>query len=101
MAIIGHFTKQEDGSFSGTIETLTIRTRATFAPITKRGEKFPDFRIVSDLADIGAAWERTTEDTTYLSVSLDDPSFAAPIKCRLSKTGAEHGYSLIWERKYS
>jgi uncharacterized protein (DUF736 family) len=99
MAIIGTFTKQEDGSFSGTIETLTIHARATFEPITKRGEKAPDYRIVSDLADIGAAWERTKEGATHLSVRLDDPSFAAPINCRLTKTGAERGYSLIWERE--
>ena len=98
MAIIGTFTKQENGSICGTIETLTIHSRATFEPITKRGEKAPDYRITSDLADIGAAWERTNEGVTHLSVRLDDPSFPAPINCRLIKTGAEHGYSLIWER---
>jgi uncharacterized protein (DUF736 family) len=98
MAIIGHFTKQENGSFSGNIETLTIHARATFEPITKRGEKAPDYRIVSVLTDIGAAWERTTEGATHLSVRLDDPSFPTPINCRLIKTGAERGYSLIWER---
>jgi uncharacterized protein (DUF736 family) len=97
MAIIGTFTKQKDGSFSGTIQTLTIHTQATFEPLTKRGEKAPDYRIISDLADIGAAWERTSEGA-ILSVRLDDPSFAAPINCRLTKTGAERGYSLIWER---
>jgi uncharacterized protein (DUF736 family) len=32
-------------------------------------------------------------------VRLDDPSFTAPINCRLVKTGAEHGYSLVWERE--
>jgi len=101
MAIIGTFTKQENGSISGTIETLTIRTRATFDPIEKRGEKSPAYRILSGLSEIGAAWEHTTDGKSYLSVRLDDPTFAAPISCRLIKTGSEHGYSLIWERKRS
>jgi uncharacterized protein (DUF736 family) len=98
MAIIGTFTKQENGTLSGTIQTLTISIRATFDPTAKRGEKSPDYRITSGLAELGAAWERTAEGTAYLSVRLDDPSFAAPVNCRLIKTGAEHGYSLIWER---
>jgi len=98
MAIIGHFTKQENGSYTGSIETLTFTTRATFEPVAKRGEKSPDYRITFGLSEIGAAWQRTSGDSSYLFVHLDDPSFAAPIKCRLIKTGAEHGYSLIWER---
>jgi len=98
MAIIGHFTKQENGSYVGSLETLTLKGRVAFEPLSKRGERFPDFRISSGLAEIGAAWQRTKEGSSYLSVHLDDPSFAAPIKCRLIKTGAEHGYSLIWER---
>jgi uncharacterized protein (DUF736 family) len=99
MAIIGIFTKQENGSYVGTIETLTFKTQATFEPLTKRGEKSPDYRITSGLTDIGAAWTRSgDEGQTSLSVRLDDPSFAAPINCRLVKTGAERSYSLIWER---
>ena len=98
MATIGTFTKQENGGYSGTIETLTLNARATFEPVTKRGEKSPDYRITSGTADIGAAWERASDGASYLSVRLDDPSFAAPINCRLVKTGIEHGFSLIWER---
>jgi len=98
MAIIGQFSKQENGSYIGSLETLTLKGRVTFEPLSKRGEKFPDYRITSGLTEIGAAWERTTEGNSYLSVRLDDPSFAAPINCRLVKTSIEHGYSLIWER---
>jgi len=98
MAIIGKFTKQENGGYEGTIETLTLNVRATFEPLAKRGEKSPDYRISSRMTDIGAAWEPTSEGAASLSVRLDDPSFPAPINCRLVKTGAEHGYSLIWER---
>jgi uncharacterized protein (DUF736 family) len=100
MATIGYFTKQENGGFTGTIETLTLSTRATFEPLAKRGEKSPAYRITTELGDIGAAWTWSGEKVeSYLSVRFDDPSFTAPINCRLVKTGAEHGYSLVWERE--
>ena len=103
MAIIGKFTKQENGSFFGSITTLTISTLATFEPAPKKSDKSPDFRVFNHTDDytseIGAAWNKTSrEGAQYLSVRLDDPSFAAPINCRLIKTGSESGHSLIWER---
>jgi uncharacterized protein (DUF736 family) len=99
MAIIGHFTKQENGGYAGSIETLTFTTRAIFQPLERRGENSPDFRITFGLSEIGAAWRKAANGGEgYLSVSLDDPSLTAPINCRLVKSGAEHSYSLIWER---
>jgi len=98
MAIIGYFTKQDNGSYTGSIETLTVKTRATFEPTEKRGDKSPDYRITFGLCEAGAAWKHSAQNGEHLSVQLDDPSYAAPINCRLVKTGAEHGYSLIWER---
>jgi uncharacterized protein (DUF736 family) len=99
MAIIGNLTKKENGTFEGNIETLTLNiTRVSFEPLIKRGDKSPDYRIFAGLAEIGAAWKRSGENGEHLSVRIDDPSFSAPIDCRLVKTGAEPGYSLIWER---
>jgi uncharacterized protein (DUF736 family) len=65
VAIIGIFTKQENGGYNGTIETLTLKAQATFELLTKRGEKSPDFRITSGLTDIGAAWERASDGASY------------------------------------
>lgn len=99
MATIGNFTKEENGAFKGNIETLTLNiVRVNFEPLAKRGDKSPDYRIFAGLAEIGAAWKRTGGNGEHLSVRIDDPSFLAPVDCRLVKTGAEHGYSLIWER---
>lgn len=99
MAIIGIFSKQEDGGYSGTIQTLTYTTRAYFKPLAKRGDKSPDYHITGGLSEFGAAWTRAGEKgEAYLSVRLDDPGFAAPVNCRLIKGGIEDGYNLIWER---
>jgi uncharacterized protein (DUF736 family) len=104
MAIIGNFKATQNG-YTGVIETLTLKAAVEFTPTERKSsEKAPDFRIFSKTGvEIGAAWETTSRDTGahYLSVKLDDPSFAAPIQCRLIKSGAETGHSLLWDRRRS
>lgn len=102
MAIIGTFTKTSNG-FTGKIETLTLRANIRFESASKKTDNAPDFRIFHEAdgisSEIGAAWQKTSkEGAHYLSARLDDPSFAAPIDCRLFKTGAEQTHSLVWER---
>ena len=102
MAIIGTFTRNETG-FSGIIRALTFTASVTIEPVaSKRGEKSPDYRVYcqsSGPGEIGAAWKRSSDGQEFLSVRIDDPTFPEPVDCRLMKTGAEHGHSLIWERK--
>jgi len=96
MAIIGIFTKQ-DGAFAGSLSTLTVKAKVNIAPVAKTGEKAPDFRVYAGKAEIGAAWSQTSkEGKPYLSVKLDDPSFASPILARLVET--DKGHSLVWTR---
>lgn len=103
MATIG--TLKKDGEeFSGTLETLTIRARISLSPNAKKSDKAPDYRIFQQTDDftseIGAAWKKTAKDgSEFLSVSIDDPSFADRINCSLIKTGTEHGYTLFWDRQ--
>lgn len=102
MATIGTFTKDGAG-FAGTIETLAYRAKVTLEPANKKNDNSPDFRVfqITDdfTSEIGAAWKKTSrEGAEYLSVSIDDPSFAAKINCRLVKTGSEHGHALYWDR---
>ncbi len=96
MTIIGNFTKQ-DGAFAGTITTLTISAKVTIQPAEKANDKAPDFRVFSYKAEIGGAWSATGKaGKSYLSVKLDDPSFAAPVQCRLIET--DKGHTLVWNR---
>jgi uncharacterized protein (DUF736 family) len=102
MIIGNNFKKMEDGSFTGVIRTLTLNLAVVFEPnTTKRGEKAPDYRITTeDRAELGGGWKETSNGgNTYLSVRLEDPALPASIFCALVKTGVEHGYSLVWERK--
>ena len=96
MAIIGTFTKQDNG-FQGSLSTLTVKAKVNIAPVEKTSEKAPDYRVFAGNAEIGAAWSATSkEGNPYLSVKLDDPSFPTAILCRLSET--DKGHSLIWTR---
>jgi uncharacterized protein (DUF736 family) len=96
MAIIGKFTKQ-DNAYQGTISTLLVNAKVTITPVEKTGEQSPDFRVFGGKAEIGAAWSTTSKaGNAYISVKLDDPSFAAPIFCRLVASDKVH--SLIWNR---
>lgn len=97
MATIGTFTRSGDG-FSGSVTTLTLDTKVQLKPVDKSSDKAPDFRILAGRAEIGAAWKKTsTENRSYLSVRLDDPSLPAPILANLCEM--ENGeFDLIWSR---
>ncbi len=99
MATIGNFHMQDDGSYAGSIKTLSLNVKsAQLRKADKDGEKSPDFRIFAGTVEFGAAWKKTSRDNRdYLSVKLDDPSFPAPIYASL--VDAEDGYSLIWSRR--
>ena len=98
MATIGSFTQQADGSYSGSIKTLTLNVKAAqLRANDKTDDKAPDFRIFSGQTEFGAAWKKTSQQNRdYLSVKLDDPSFPAPIYASLIEI--DGGHSLIWSR---
>jgi uncharacterized protein (DUF736 family) len=97
MATIGTFIASGNG-FNGTVKTLSLNVKAKLVPVERSNEKSPDFRILAGNVEFGAAWKKNSERGEYLSVKLDDPSFAAPIFATLSTVEGEEGYSLIWSR---
>lgn len=98
MAQIGTFTQAENGTFTGTIKTLTLNVKASIRPSDNDNEKAPDYRVLAGSVEFGAAWKRTSrEGRDYLSMKLDDPSFPAPIKANLVE-GEDGTHSLIWSR---
>lgn len=101
MALIGAFSKTAEG-YSGTIRTMTINVKAAFVLNDKNGnDKAPDFRVLADGKELGAAWRATAKaegGKPYLSVELDDPSFAAPISAALFENGEEGKANLVWSR---
>jgi uncharacterized protein (DUF736 family) len=105
MNIIGNFTKDAD-NYTGIVHTLPFSGAVTFEVVKERiSENTPDLRVYTNpnrqrgRVQIGAAWkERSEAGKEYLGVRLDEPSFPAPIFCRLIQLEGEEGYSLIWSR---
>ncbi len=98
MATIGTFTADTNG-YTGTLRTLTLNVKVKLVANDK-GEngKAPDFRLQAAGNDIGAAWKKTSEaGREYLSVTLDDPSFAATVYARLIE-GEDGTHDLLWTR---
>jgi uncharacterized protein (DUF736 family) len=78
MAAIGYVTRQDDGSFKGQLRTLSIRADIEIAENRRKNtDGQPDYRVVTDGVEIGAAWRRVSRDSgaSYISLSLAAPEF--------------------------
>ena len=98
MANIGTFAAQ-NGSYTGTIRTLTLNVKVRLVSSDKASENAPDYRVVAGNGlEIGAAWKKLSKaERPYLSVTLDDPSFPATLYDRLVE-GEDGAHNLIWSR---
>jgi uncharacterized protein (DUF736 family) len=98
MTTIGTFSKAEDGTFHGAIRTLTLNVKALdIRPVARTSNKAPDHRVFAGAVELGAAWTVSKPDKPEcLSVQIDDPSFAVPLKGFLAQTA--DGYELRWIR---
>ncbi|MDF3626095.1 MULTISPECIES: DUF736 domain-containing protein [Acetobacteraceae] len=104
MAQIGTFTRTSDG-FAGRLRTLALDVELTIVPATSSDvEHAPDYRVHLGDADagpeIGAGWKRTGEKAgTYLSLVLDDPTLAQPIRANLFQSDRQgRAFHLVWNR---
>jgi uncharacterized protein (DUF736 family) len=99
MAQIGTFTRDETGTYTGTIRTLTLNVKASIKPCDRDSDKAPDHRVTATGVEFGAGWSKTARETgvQYLSLKLDDPSFPAPIYASLVQ-GDNGEHKLIWSR---
>jgi uncharacterized protein (DUF736 family) len=100
MAMIGTFKLTQDGRFEGKVTTLTISTRLNIVPNTKSSDDQPDYRVYAGNAELGAGWSKVSDrGNDYLSLVLDDPSFAAPVYAALVPTAEPDAYRLVWNRR--
>jgi uncharacterized protein (DUF736 family) len=100
MANIGTFTKTAKG-YTGKIVTMSVQQKKVRieAETDVQNDKAPTHRVFVGRAEIGAGWaKRSNEGRDYLSLKLDDPSFAAPIYANLFDDEDGTTYNLIWSR---
>ncbi|OQM76714.1 DUF736 domain-containing protein [Manganibacter manganicus] len=104
MPQIGDFIRGEAG-FAGRIQTLMLDLEVSILPADpSEAGNAPDYRLYrgegEDVREIGAAWNRTGEKAgDYLSVLIDDPMLAHPIRANLFRNGGDAtAWSLHWNR---
>ncbi len=99
MAKIGSFKKVAD-EYRGQIITLSVQAKSVrITPEDNPSSNAPSHRVFIGEAEVGAAWEKTSQDKRpYLSVKLDDPSFAAPVFAQLFE-GEGDAHDLVWTRQ--
>ncbi|HEX8937636.1 MAG TPA: DUF736 family protein [Sphingomicrobium sp.] len=102
MPAIGHVTRTLNGGFKGQIKTLTIRADIDIvANDDKSSDSQPDFRVLSEGAEVGAGWSRRSETSgrDYVSLSLAAPEFGPRrLYANLGRAagGDEDSFAVIW-----
>ncbi|MDC9823285.1 DUF736 domain-containing protein [Devosia sp. ZB163] len=99
MATIGTF-KKSGNELTGEIITLSVQAKnVRIVPeASPANQNAPTHRVFVGKAEIGAAWtKKSNEGRSYLSVKLDDPSFASPIYANLFDDD-DTGATLVWSR---
>jgi uncharacterized protein (DUF736 family) len=104
MSLIGEFTRTKSG-YGGRIRTLALDAALVIVPAEHSdAENAPDYRVhLGDDADgpeVGAGWKRTGEKAgEYVSLQLDDPTFAQPIRANLFQSPDDKSaWGLYWNR---
>lgn len=97
MVQLGRFIRTETG-YEGRICTLTLNLALRIEPAPQLSESAPDHRVFAGEVECGAAWTPEDEGRGVLSLKIDDPSFAAPVRARLVRGRDEDDYVLLWRR---
>ncbi len=104
MSLIGQFSRTKSG-YSGRVRTLGLDAEVVLVPAEQSdAENAPDYRVHlgpdDDGPEVGAGWKRTGEKAgDYVSLQLDDPTFAHPIRANLfQSTDDKSAWGLHWNR---
>lgn len=103
MATIGFVQKNEKGAFEGTLKTLSINAGITILPVTPASDRAPNYKIVSNGAEVGAGWTKKgkTSGEDYVSLTFDAPELPSKIYANLGMAAGqddEYTFAIIWNR---
>jgi uncharacterized protein (DUF736 family) len=98
MATIANLTKQKDGGFSGTLILPSLDgKKIVFAPVEKKTDKGPVYRVTIGAFEAGAAWMKTSKKgNAYIGVKLSETSFPGGTIYPVVVKSDTAGYLLDW-----
>ncbi|WP_434721295.1 DUF736 domain-containing protein [Mesorhizobium sp. RIZ17] len=103
MPQIGELIRNQNG-YCGRVQTLSLNLDVTIVEAQPSDtENSPDYRVHAggeDGPEIGAGWKHSSEKAgEFVSLQLDDPTFAQPIRAYLFQNGDDKkSWSLQWSR---
>ncbi|MEJ5979118.1 DUF736 family protein [Novosphingobium sp. PS1R-30] len=102
MPAIGHVTRQSDGSFKGSLRTLSVSTDIQLVPNRAKMGDQPDYRVFASGVELGGGWNRTSEvsGNDYIRVSISAPELGnRPLFANLGRAAGQDDdetFALIW-----
>lgn len=106
MATIGKLQGDVKRKLRGSLRTLSLSIRLEVEAIPGlRNDNEPSHRVYAitpdgELSEIGAAWTKETREDRrqFLSITLDDPSFAAPLNVAAFPGETGDAFNIVWNR---
>jgi len=103
MSVLGTFTRDKDGGWSGAIRTLTMNVRVRLVPNDNREmANAPAFRVFVGRSRVGDAWEARSSGSDprdYIRVRLEDPAFPGALNAALFWSEGDNEAQLVWSRR--
>ncbi|KKW92498.1 DUF736 domain-containing protein [Sphingobium chungbukense] len=102
MSAIGHVQRQSDGSFKGSIRTLSVSAEVQIIPNRGKVGEQPDYRVMSGGVELGGGWIRTGEvsQREYVRLSMAAPELGPnTLYANLGRAAGqddEDVYAIIW-----
>jgi uncharacterized protein (DUF736 family) len=102
MPAIGYVQRQPDGSFKGSIKTLSVNADIQILPNRGKTGEQPDYRVLAGSVELGAGWIRTGEvsQREYVRLAMSAPELGrSTLYANLGRAAGQHdddAYAIIW-----
>jgi len=102
MPAIGYVQRLADGSFKGSIRTLSVNAEIAIIPNRGKTGEQPDYRVLSNGVELGGGWIRTGEvsQREYVRLAMSAPELGQrTLYANLGRAAGQDdvdSYALIW-----
>lgn len=102
MPAIGYVQRLSDGSFKGSIKTLSVRAEVEIIPNRGKTGEQPDYRVLSQGVELGGGWIRTGEVSgrEYVRLAMSAPELGPrTLYANLGRAAGQDdddSYAIIW-----
>ena len=102
MPAIGYVQRQSDGSFQGSIKTLSRHADIQSVPNRGKTGEQPDYRVLAGSVELGGGWVRTGEvsQREYVRLAMSAPELGPrTLYANLGRAAGQDdddAYALIW-----